>query len=408
MMIRTLAVRLCLLLAVAAVSRQGFTIPAQPGYNEPGERKGQLRSRWAAPYVRESTEKVGERSVTTFTWFNETGEVLREVTGGILQPGFLMVNEDEQTIVYGLGGDWQLTLPKTPDGMESYVTGTPDGRFFIHQQFGGGESAIDSYRDGKLVAQIGPYPDRDSFVHPDDDGSLSLLVWDSPAKATPQVMVVGPDGKERFRVQCEPKARRQVAGPDGMGALLTIYGEHGGGGGEDGEYFAWYTAEGLQHSLDVGPNAIFRGWAPGSHKALIWTSTEESFYSLVDWDTGKLLWMVPCPGGGQALSIELTPDFALFVVAELYKPGPWGGESWPLEGENSPWIRTFYALSYQDGRPIAYWRAKYPQRLNERNAGSFMRRGEKLYFVTNEEFTEISLEDITAKRNGWSELPGER
>jgi len=394
MLAGSLPLRLCLLPALAGIALHGFAIPSmrQPTADLPGVSKGRVSCRWVAPYVREAIERVNKRSNMTVTWFDETGKVLREVAGGTLQPGFLVVVKDGHSIIYGINGGWQLTLPTKP-GMESYLTGTPDGRYFFSEDFKNDKVEIDAYRDGARITHLGPYPARDSFVQPGDDGSLAVLVWDSPAKTTPQVLVVGPDGKERFRVQCDPKTRRPVPGPDGTGALLTVYGKDGG---EDGEYFAWYTAQGLRHSLDVGPNAVFMGWVPGSHLALIWTSVgEDSRYALVDWDTGKIRWDIPCPGNGQALSIALTPDYALFAVAELHQPA----------GGDKQWIRSFYALSLQDGSPIAYWRAQYPRRFDDRDRGAFLWRDQTLYFVTAGEFLEIPAADILAKRNGWSATP---
>jgi hypothetical protein len=135
---------------------------------------------------------------------------------------------------------------------------------------------------------------------------------------------------------------------------------------------------------------------------LFWTSlgNEGQRYQLIDWDTGKRLWDIPCPGRGKALAIGLTPKLIIFAVAELYHPGPWQGAQWPHNEDSKEWIRTFYALSVPDGSLVARWQADHPRKLDA-DRDRFLQLDGKLFYITSDEFTELNLENITTKKNGW-------
>lgn len=154
---------------------------------------------------------------------------------------------------------------------------------------------------------------------------------------------------------------------------------------------------------DIGPNPFCMGQIPGTRKALFWTSLgyETNRYHLIDQNSGKQLWDIPCPGGVNALAIGLTPKFIVFAVAELYQPGPWRGSGWLFDNNGKEWIRTFYAINVEDGKIAARWQEGHPRQYNDAERDKFLLLNNKLYFVTSDEFTEFNFDDVTAKRNGW-------
>jgi hypothetical protein len=157
----------------------------------------------------------------------------------------------------------------------------------------------------------------------------------------------------------------------------------------------WFTKQGKERSLDISPNPWCAGWIPASRKSLFWTSVgdEPRHWHLIDWDTGQRLWDIPSPGPGRPLAIGLTSSLILFGIAEPYHPSP--------AGNGQGWLRTFYAVKVSDGSLAARWQAQLPRRSLDAGSEHFLQLGSKLFYITADEFSEISLEDIGAKRHGW-------
>jgi hypothetical protein len=368
--------------------------PPPPGPNLPGVSKGKIETYWLAPYV-QASERFGG---TTITWFAESGHVKEQAAVDSIEPGFVTLI-GRRNVLRGVNEDWNITLPHIA-GTAGYITSTPDSRVFINAYHSKpGRIALDIYVHGKLANTIGPflqYLGRD--VELNDDGSATLIVWKDESHMMAQVMATDPNGVIRFRVDCGQEVNAPIVAPDGAGVLLNP-----NTGGSDQNTFMWYTREGKLCSMEISPNPYCVGWIPKSCKSLFSTGMgdETKRYRLIDWETGKGLWDIPCPGNGKALAVGFTPQLIIFAVAELYQPGPWRGAEWPLRNGGKEWIRTFYAVSLQDGSLVARWQPQYPQRVCEEDRDSFLRLGNKLFYVTAGEFVELNLEDILSKKNGW-------
>jgi len=128
---------------------------------------------------------------------------------------------------------------------------------------------------------------------------------------------------------------------------------------------------------------------------------ETRHYRLVDWDTGKQLWDIHGPGNGDALAVGLTPKLIIFAVPELYQPGPWMGPELFLPDSKLQWIRTFYAVNVQDGSIAASWKPDPARTFRYDGRDKFLSLGNKLFYITSDEFTEINIDDILSKKNGW-------
>ena len=88
-----------------------------------------------------------------------------------------------------------------------------------------------------------------------------------------------------------PACRLQTTAPNGGGVLV-----HPNAGGEARNTFTFYTKAGKVSSLDVGPNAGFSTWLPGTATALMHTSVGHDYrFLLIDWNAGKRLWDVRDP-----------------------------------------------------------------------------------------------------------------
>jgi hypothetical protein len=363
---------LCLTLVLSSISfGQPIPIPPPlpdppppPGPNLPGENAGKIRTYWLAPYVRVS-EGFGGSKVT---WFDTNGRIKRQVNVSNIEPGFVITTPGET--ILGVNENWKITLPPEPTttdtrhSLSGYITSTPDSRVFVHEYHPkGGMIAEDIYIHGKLVNTVGPFFQHGgNEIALNDDGSASLLIWGNEFKTNVRTVTLDTDGHI-----VKPKTAQSHPTPD------------------------------------LGPNPVCVGRVPGTDDALFWTSIgfETNSYHLFDEDTGKQLWDIPCPGGGQRLAEGLTPKFIIFAVAELYGGGLWRGSEWVFLNNKKGWIRTFYAVNVQNGRIEAHWRAFYSHRYCDSDYGHFLWLKNQLFYITPGEFTKINFEDILAKRNGW-------
>jgi hypothetical protein len=122
-------------------------------------------------------------------------------------------------------------------------------------------------------------------------------------------------------------------------------------------------------------------------------------YRLIDWNTGKNLWEMAPPGGGKILAIGFTPTLILFSMAESSRLGS-KDAGFPVDDNGNGWIRAFYAVSVPDGSIVARWQSNYSMPLSG-TRDSFLRLGDKLFYLNSDEFAELNLADIAAKANGW-------
>ena len=393
--------------------------PIWPTPDLPGANKGKFEAYWIGPYVRVSEARIGGRGATTVTWFNRDGTIKRQTEVSILEPGFVDIisrrfpeavvrsrftpdfirRSAYSNVIQGVNEEWKIVLPNKT-GPSGHNTSTPDSRVFVDEFHPRqGLIALDIYVHGKLENTVGPFRQY-SFenVHLSDDGSAALIVWKDESKKTAQLVVLNPGGKVSFRVDCDHPVHSPIAAPGGAGALLLP-----NQGGTNQNTFLWYTRDGKLSTLEVSPNPYCMGWIPETRKSLFTTSLGyDHRYRLIDWDTGKSLWDIPCPGDhGHALAIGLTPRLVIFAVGELYKPGPWRGTQLVVREGEKEWIRAFYAISVKDGSLVARWQAPYPRRLSTDDRESFLWLGDRLFFITSDEVVEFSEEEIISKKNGW-------
>jgi len=415
---------LCLALALSGISfGQPFSIPPPPpGSDLPGDNTGKIETYWLAPYVRVSKGFGG----TTVTWFADDGRVKRQTAVSVIEPGFVRLPSSrghEQTIL-GVNEDWKIILPPEPTNaprynMSGYITSTPDNRVFVHEfSPKPGQVALDIYVHGKRVNTAGPfwrYSATDVVLN--KDGSAALLIaetnmeYDVPAQGAAlrneldanqrvqaRVITFNTNGTVQFKMDCGPAVWSPLVAPDGTGLLLHS------NTGTNQNTLMWFTKKAEKvRSLNIGPNSEFAGWIPGTHKSLFSTSFgfETNRYHLIDQDSGKQLWDIPCPGGGQPLAVGLTPKFIIFAVAELYRAGPWRGSEWVFLNSKTDWIRTFYAVNVQSGQIVARWQEFYARRYCDSNYGHFLCLADNFYYIIPDEFTKINFDDIMAKKNGW-------
>jgi hypothetical protein len=395
--INTLAALIGLSVVFATASELRAWPPPPEARTMPGTVKGWLKSRWLAPYVSVTRQTAGATHLTTVRWLTETGELRRELSGANVdaQMAYVCQYGGGSTTVYAVNGDWKFVLPKK-EGPAGYLTATEDSRTFVHEFHPReGEIAADIYVSGKLVGNIGPYLQYQAQdVHLGDDGSLALLTWKDREKKVPQVVGVGRDGKERFRADCDRPVLFPVPAMDGSGVLVKS-----NTGGDDHNTFHYYsrpdqTKNARVVSLNVGPNAWFVTWIPGTTTAVFSTSIGHDYrFHLIDFSTGKRLWDVADPNParvpGAAPAITVVDDYVLIGGQEYL---PWGARKEPFP--------SIYALSPRTGATLAHW-LPTPGLQPMRDGGRFCQLSKKLFLVTDEEFAEINVKDIAAKANGW-------
>jgi hypothetical protein len=310
-------------------------LPPGPIPPLPGVSKGKIETYWLAPYVRVSEGFGG----TTVTWFSEDGHLRRQSAVSGIEPGFVNVIGQGETIL-GVNEDWKITLPPEPPPVQSgYITSTPDSRVFVHEYHPNpGQIALAIYLHGLLTNTVGPfwqYQGRDVELH--EDGSASLPIWKDQTHSTAQVLTTDTNGVLLSRIDCGQSVDSQNIASGGKPLSMA-------------------------NQPDLH--------APGNEKA-------------------------------QVLAVGFTPKLTIYATAELYKRGPWRGAQWSLDNSGKDWIRTFYAVKVQNGSVVARWQAQVPQRLAGVERDHFLRLGDKLFYVTANEFVELNPEDIISKMNGW-------
>jgi hypothetical protein len=245
---------------------------------------------------------------------------------------------------------------------------------------------------------IGPflqYEGRDVTLN--DDGSTAMLIWKDEPHTTAQIVATDTNGILCLRVDCDPVVDGPLVAPNGAGVLV-----HPNTGGRDQNTFQWHTAQGKAAALDLSPNPRCVGWVPSSRLSLFLSGPGwGTRYRLIDWDTGNTRWDISGPTNREVLSVGFTPQFILFETAELYQSGPWRGSAWRPGNGGQECLRTFEAVSVQDGRVAARWQAQPPQRLAGEERDHFLTLNGRLYFVTAGECVELNTEDIRLKKNGW-------
>ncbi|PWU12901.1 MAG: hypothetical protein C5B50_20585 [Verrucomicrobia bacterium] len=368
--------------------------PWQMPTDLPGESKGKPETFWVDPYVQASVG-LGK---TTLTWYNKDGSIKRQAaTQYPSVEGFVHLASLERTI-QGLNEDWRINFPSEPakPWLAGLLRSTRNSRVCIRERHPEqGTIVLDFYVHGKLTETAGPflqYMANDFELN--EDGSAGLFVWKDESKTRPQIVTFDPAGKLRFRVDCGGPVTGLIVAPGGKGALAQP------NPGEQNA-FLWFTERGKVRSMAINPSAQFLGWIPESRKSLFMTEigTEDRHFQLIDWDTGKRLWQIPWPSDGQALGYSLGEKVILFAVAQPYPAS--AQKSSDNANAEKQWVRAFYAISAQDGSIVARWQALFPHRSFYPDRDHFLRLGEKLFYVTVEDFTEIKLADIMAKEHGW-------
>lgn len=372
-------------LLAASVFAPAGPPPPEPR-NMPGELKGRIKTWWVAPYVSATTHTIGSNQATTVRWFTADVRFHREVAGArvTVQPGYVYAYGEEA--VYAVNGDWKLTLPKKA-GPAGYITATEDSRTFIHEFHPKeGQIAADVYVLGRLTRTIGPYVQYNGQdVQLGVDGSLALLNWRNEDKKVPQVAAFGRDGKLRFQVDCDGPVMSPVPAPDAAGVLVQA-----NAGGEGRNTFTCYRKAGRLSSLNVGPNGRFVAWMPGTMTAVLQTSVGDEYrWHLTDWQAGTRLWDAADPSHdrvpGESPAVAVMKDYLLI-----------GGREYGKQKEPA---RSIYAVDLKTGQVVAHWLPSPHQPSSD--AGRFLKLGEKLFLVTDEEFADIDLAEIAAKKNGW-------
>jgi hypothetical protein len=369
--------------------------PNGPGPGLPGKIGGKIESYWVLPFVKATVNADGS---TDIAWLDEKGNLIRQSKAAYVGTGYIRLTGNIN-VMEGIKGDWKITLPPVPDEDEGSEMATADGRIFLVESTPKhGQLLLNVYVDGKLASKLGPffrYKGRETEL---EGNCAALLVWKDQSKNTAQVVVIDGKGEISLRQDCDADVDSPDAAPDGKGVLIED-----NRGNEHENTCMWYTVKGKTQTLKIEPNHRVVGWLPHTHRSLLSTSVGyDNRYRLIDWDTGETLWEIPCPGNGRDLAVGITPDLVLFSQAELFDGhGSWMGESLSLEIDKPEWIRVLYAVDAKTGKTVASWRPDPDRRLERGRGEFFCWSGGKFYFVADNEFTELNLEDITAKRHGW-------
>jgi len=406
-----------LFLAAMAISYRTEANPVEEPLEEIVESPAVATTEWVAPYVNFTSMAAGGHAIRTITWFSEDGST--NIDGGtktqavaFVQHGIALAAENGQTVAFGLCEPWKVALPKKPDDSHMWaapdsMAATPDSRTFIRPFTPAeGQIAVDVYVHGVLANTLGPFarhaPQETTM---NDDGSIAMVIWKDAAwkdtgERALQVVCADRNGSIRFRVDCEETDSRIFPAPDGVGVVLEE--------ARNGPHFTCYTREGKGRTVDLSGDCV--GWVPGTLRSLFTATLEgkKGGYQLVDWDSGKVLWEIPCPGGVHAMAMTITPRLVIFVVAEQENGFARGDPRWTSPKGGERLIRAFYAVRVEDGRLVARAQDDNPADFSARERPRLMQVRKKIYFLTTEAFSEIKEEDILAGKNGWKAVTEDR
>ncbi len=109
---------------------------------------------------------------------------------------------------------------------------------------------------------------------------------------------------------------------------------------------------------------------------------------LIAWATEKRLWEMADPNParvpGVIPSVDAGKDYLLIGGREYVRREP---------------VLSLYAIDPRTGQVVARW---FPEPIRpSAEDGLFLRLRDRLYFLTAEEFAEVNVVDIGAKRKGW-------
>jgi hypothetical protein len=389
---------LWLLFTVATACALGPDGPPIPR-NLPGEVLGGVQTRWLAPYVLEFSSGAGTNAFRLqgarfVRWLNRDGSIRKELSGQNLttQPGYAATYDAGVMVLHGFNEDWTLTLTNKAHH-DGYAPCTPDSRVLAYQYDPvPGQLAVDIYVMGKRVSSLGPFPKyRGDFIRLADDGCLALLTAPSnaPVADASCIIVAGPDGQLRFQAQCDKPVIFPEVAPGGTGVLVMP-------NDSSVPSFEFYCPTGKVSSFGVGPNGRFVAWVNDHGKAVFETSVgHDESYRLVDCATAKTLWQATLPHAGYSVGGGIAVHGGCLVIS-LFEYLDSGGHTVPM--------RTLYALDLQTGRLLGEWRPNYYFDF-KLGRGELLSLSHHLYLIGDEEFSEISLADITQHRNGWTDQP---
>src|SRR5205823_14656822 len=104
------------------------------------------------------------------------------------------------------------------------------------------------------------------------------------------------------------------------------------------------------------------------------------------------LWNIDDPMNSRSGSAaaQVVPGGGLLLFA--------GVQAMDLGGRSEP-VRSLQAVEVRTSQLVARWQPTPLQRFTD--GGRFVRVGERLFLVTDDEFAEIRLQDIGERKHGW-------
>jgi hypothetical protein len=330
--------------------------------------------------VQETQVRVGDGWVVSdVRWFRPDGSVLRETHG---KGG---ATDAEGGVVRGIRGTWSVQ-PRGP-WQDSMTLRGEDDSTLVHSWNEGESIRADVYKEGKLVASVGPYPrfKAERFVL-GEDGSMAVLTVKDAGSV--RVVAFAPEGRPSFEADAGGDAMIISVAPGGLGVVIQANGER-----YVQNEFIWVSKAGTSRTLKIELNAWLSRWVPGTARCIVTYGLggKNPRFRLVDWESGKTVWDIADPAEGisdRCEGIAIEGDLVLLAGIETY-PAPSGD-----------WCRTSEAIELGTGTLVGRWRSNGispPGHLVPR----FMRLEGKLWLVADDAFAPFPLEDVRKKVNGW-------
>jgi hypothetical protein len=345
----------------------------------PGQGLGETTGQWIFPYVRVvydgfclEGEECGGCCLhwnTAVRWFDEGGGVQRDISGKRVCLGNGFVREDTSggSVIHGIASDWHLELGELheTDG----IVGNYRSATCAHQRtVSDSVFRIDVYSSGERSASLGPFMrTKASRTRLGPDGSFSVFVG-TPDPTARELVVADAGGRETLRVRCGLRADRPRVAPQGRGVLIRKK-----------NHTSYYTADGTETRLDLWIDTRLLTWVPESDTALFLVfPSNPTQLALLDCRSGAEGWTIDCE--------SVREDGVQILGSRVFLSRLRDGR------------RAIDVLDLGTGSLLAQWESDLD---DYQTPGKIHVHSGRLYFVTDEAFSEVSPEYMTIRTSGW-------
>jgi len=356
----------------------------------PGEGSASTSTRWLAPFVQVTETVWGEpccgdgHAENVVRWFDPNGKEIFALSNvQEAREEFVEVGN----VVYGTGYRWQHTI-ENRKGWDSSLLATRDSRFMLRVfELDRKMFEVQLFDQGTLVGQYGPFKIswKATGKYLAEDGHLVFgRATDNPNETV--LVAILPDGSVSFETTVQGYCH--VLAFDGTTLLVEDLNQlkstrHAK------RPIRSFCAQGETASFII-PGHSFRCWIPGSSRAVFGAVGWGYYLMVVDCFTGNVEWMrreEETRVSGWAPATCVVSGVLLMSSLEASRP------------QDLP-IHTIRAFDVDTGTLVGRWHEGL-RGTNMSVYSRFVKSDEEIYWITPDEFSKLSIDDIRNQSHGW-------